>query len=134
MQCVNLVSQLAHPGGHTLACALLKGQTEGAVAAEAAFAGQLLGDDGLSSSGDLLIAADEMVDAQIVDIDIVSDALTGEILAEIRAVGANFLGQLLKGQIVLQVELRVHAVLVQQSFDLIEVNSGRSLLLGRGLG
>ena len=102
-----------HPCRHALACALLEGQAEGAVAAVATFAGQLLGDNRLSSCGDLLIAADEMVDAQIVDIRIVSDALTREILAEIGAIGANGLGQLLQGEVVLQVKLCLHAELFQ---------------------
>ena len=55
-----------------------------------------------------------MVDAQIINIGIIGDSLTGEILAEIRAVSANRLSQLLQGQVVLQVKLCVHAVLCQQ--------------------
>ena len=78
-----------------MACALLEGKAEGAVAAVATIAGQLLGEDGLPSSGELLVATDEVVDAQIVDIGIVGNALTGEIQTEIEAVGANRLGQLL---------------------------------------
>ena len=65
-----------YPGGYALARALFEGQAEGAIAAVAAFAGQLLGNDGLSCCDGLLIAADEVVNAQIVDIGIVSDALT----------------------------------------------------------
>ena len=94
-----------HPGGYSLTHALLESEAEGAVATVTAFAGQLLDREGLSGNGDLLVAADEVVDTQIVDIGIVGDALTGEILAEIRAVGANGLGQLLQGQVVLQVKL-----------------------------
>ena len=90
-----------HPSRHTLACALLEGEAEGAVAAVTTFAGQLLGNDGLPGSGELFAAVDEMVDAQIVDIGIIGDALTGEILAEIGAVSAYSLCQLLKGQVVL---------------------------------
>ena len=78
-----------------MACALLEGKAEGAVAAVATIAGQLLGEDGLPSSEELLVATDEVVDAQIVDIGIVGNALTGEIQTEIEAVGANRLGQLL---------------------------------------
>ena len=115
-----LLSCTTHPGGYRLAYALLEGKAEGAVAAVTAFVGQLLGDDGLSGSGKRLVAADEMVDAQIIDIGIVSDALTGEILAEIVTVGANGLSQLLQGQVMLQVELRGDAVLFQQLFDLLE--------------
>ena len=106
-----LLSRVAHPGSYALARALLEGQAEGAITAVTAFAGQLLGDDGLSGSSGLLVAADEVVDAQIVDISVVCDALTGEILAEIEAVGANGLCQLLNGKVVLQVELCTNAVL-----------------------
>ena len=63
----------------------------------AAFAGQLLGGNGFLGSGSLPIETHEVVDAKIVDISIVSDALTGEILAEIEAVGTNSLSQLDKG-------------------------------------
>ena len=90
-----LLCRLAHPCGHAQAHALREGTTEGPVAAEAALVCQFLSDDGLSGSGEFLIAFDEVVDAQIINIGIVSDALTREILAEIRAVGANGLGQVL---------------------------------------
>ena len=55
-----------------------------------------------------------MVDAQIVDIGVVRDALTGEILAEIVAVGTNGLRQLLQRKVVLQVKLGSIAMLFQQ--------------------
>ena len=106
-----------HPGSYGLAGALLEGEAESAVTPVAAVAGQLLGSDGLLGSGSLAIQTHEMVDAEVVDISIVSRALTGEILAEIGTVGANLLRQLLKGQVVLQVELCVHATLFQQSLD-----------------
>ena len=96
----------------------------------ATFSGQLLGTDGLSASGEFLIAFDEVVDAQVVDIGIVSDALTREVLAEVVAVGANGLSQLLHGEVVLQVELCVYTVLVQLSIDLGKVNIGDGGLLG----
>ena len=56
---------LPHPGGHTLSHFLFKGETEGAVVAEAAFAGKLLYDDGLSGRDRLTIEFHEVVDAQI---------------------------------------------------------------------
>ena len=90
-----LLCRLTHPCSYALAHALREGTTEGSVAAEAALVCQFLSDDGLSGSGEFLIAFDEVVDAQIVDIGIVCNALTREILAEIRAVGANGLGQVL---------------------------------------
>ena len=64
-----------HPNGHTLSSALLKSQAEGAVAAEAAVACQLLHDDGLSVRDCLTIEFHEVVDAQVVDIGIVGDSL-----------------------------------------------------------
>ena len=121
------ISHFSHPSSDRLPYALLKGKAEGAVAAVATFVGQLLGDDGLSGSGKLLVALDEVVDALIVDIGIIGDALTGEILAEIVTVGANGLCQLLQGQVMLQVELGGDAVLAQQLFYLGEVDRG-----GRG--
>ena len=90
-----LFNRIVHPDGYALACTLLEGKAEGAVAAETAFLGQFLGDDGLFGSGNLLVAADEVVDAQVIDIAVVGDALTGEIQAEVGTVGANGLGQLL---------------------------------------
>ena len=90
-----LFGRFAYPGSYALARALLEGQAEGAVAAITTFAGQLLDGEGQLGTGYLLVAADEVVDAQIINIGIVSDALTGEIMAEIAAVGAKGLSQLL---------------------------------------
>ena len=113
---------IAHPHCDALPHALPESTAEGAVAAETAFQGKLLGTDGLLGSNNFLIAADEVVDAQIVDIAVVSDALTREILAEIEAVRTDGLSQLLQREVVLQVELRTHAVLSQQLFDLGKVD------------
>ena len=104
---------MAYPVGYVLARALLEGQAEGAVTVVATFVGQLLDGIELMGAGYLLIAADEVVDAQIINIGIVSDALTGEILAEIAAVSTNRTRQLLKAQVVLQVKLRIHTALCQ---------------------
>ena len=91
----------AHPGRNGLAHALLEGEAEGAVTAEAAVSGQLLGSDRLMGSGSLMIPTDEVVDTEIVNISIISGALTGEILAEIRAVSTDRLSELENGQVVL---------------------------------
>ena len=72
---------------------MFKGEAEGAVAAEAAVFGKLLYDDGLSGRDCLTIKLYEVIDAQIVDIGIVGDTLTGEILTEIGTVGAENLGK-----------------------------------------
>lgn len=50
--------------------------TESSVTSETTLMGQLLCTDGLSGSDCLLIAIDEMVDAQIVNIGIVRDAMS----------------------------------------------------------
>ena len=116
-----LLGYAAHPGSHALARALRERSAEGAVAAKTTLLGQLLDTDGLPGSGCLLAAADEVVDAQVVDLCVVGDALMREILAEIETVGANGLSQLLKGEVVLKVELCVHAMLFQQFLNLSEV-------------
>ena len=103
----------AHPGGDALLHALLEGGAEGAVAVVAALLGQLLGDDRLMCSSKFAVAGYEVTDAKVVDVCIVVCALTGEIGAEVGAVGADGLGKLRQGQIWLQVELRVLAVLCQ---------------------
>ena len=59
-----------------------------------------------------LVEAAEVVDAQLVDIGVVSGVQTGEVLAEVGAVGAQSLRQLVDGEITLQVQLRVDSVLL----------------------
>ena len=84
-----LTLYFAHPGGDALTHALLEGGTEGAVAVVATLVGQLLGDDGLMGSGKFAVAGYEVTDAKVVDVCIIACALTGEILAEIGAVGTD---------------------------------------------
>jgi len=108
----------AHPVGDVLVHALPEGGAEGAVAVVAALLGQLLGDNGFLCSGKLAVAGYEVTDAKIVDVFIVACAPTGEILAEIVAVHADGCRELLQGQVRLQVELRVLAVLRQLSGDM----------------
>ena len=102
------------PLRHALAHALLKGEGKGVVAMIAALAGQLLNGEEMLGSDGLAVETDEMTDAQVVDVGIISDALHGKVFAEIGTVCANNLGQLRDVQVVLQVELRVHAVLLEQ--------------------
>ena len=138
MQSVRL-NRFAHPSLYSLSHALLEGEAEGAVAAVAAVAGELLGADDSPGVGSLLAECDEMIDAQRVDIVIVSRAMIREILAEIEAVGTNGLSQLRDGQVVLQVELRIDTVLGQRSGnDGIQVITALAhhvpLALWRGVG
>lgn len=83
-----------HPSCHTLSHALLESEAEGAVTAITAVACQLLCSDRFLSSYSLTIEIHKVIYTQIVDIGIVSNTLTGEILAEIETVGANGLSQL----------------------------------------
>ena len=98
---------------------LLEGTVERAVAAETTIKGQLLNGQGLVRGGTLLAETDEVADTQVVDIGVVSDALQGEVLAQIRAVDANQRGQLREGEVVLQIELRLLAMLPEQRPDVI---------------
>ena len=109
---------MAHPGCYALTRTLLERETESAVTPVAALVSQLLGGNRSLGGDCLMIKSHEVIDAEVVDIGIVSDALTGEILAEIEAVGTNSLSQLEKAQIVLQVEFFSHAALFQQLFDI----------------
>jgi len=94
-------SRIAHPDCDGLAHALFEGEAEGAVASIAAFVSQLLSSERAQVSYSLAIEANEMIDAQIVDVGIISSTLTGEILTEIETVGTNGLGKLGNGQVVL---------------------------------
>ena len=51
-----------------------------------------------------MIETDEMIDSQVVDIGIVIHALTGEILAKIKAVNANLSGESGNINVMLQIE------------------------------
>ena len=109
-----LIGGMAHPGCDRLAHALLERKAEGAIAAITAVDGQLLGRERTLGSDCLAIEADEMIDAQTIDIGIVGGVLAREILAEIGAVGTYLLGKLGHGQVVQQVEVRSLAMLLQQ--------------------
>ena len=106
------MAHLAHPRGDRLAHALLEGEAEGAVAAVATAAEQLLRGGIMVGCHLFLVETAEVVDAQLVDVGVVSGVQTGEVLAEVGAVGAQSLRQLVDGEITLQVELRVDAVLL----------------------
>ena len=103
---------IAHPLSHVLTHLQLEGMPESTVTSVTAFACQLLGVGGTMGSDSLLIETYEMIDAQIINISIVSHALTGEILAEIESVGTNNLRKLENGKVVLQVEPFVDAMLL----------------------
>ena len=79
----------------------------------------MLGGDGTLCGNGLTVEPDEMADAQVVDVGVVGRFLPHEIQAEIGAVGAYGLGHLRLVQVVLQVEPRVDAVLLQQEGHLL---------------
>ena len=90
---------------HPLCCShfhdFLEGCTKCFVIAEATLAGQLLGAYRLMGCNSLMVETDEVLDAQTVDVLIVSDALHGKVLAEVGAVDANQCGELGNGNVVL---------------------------------
>ncbi len=96
---------------------MLEGATEGGVAAEAAFVGQLLGGEGSFGGDGLAVVVDEMLYAQLVDVGIVGLALLCEVEAEVGAVGADGLAEVVARDVVLQIEPGVFAVLLEQLAD-----------------
>ena len=98
---LRVLGHVVHPRSHILPHTLLEGEPEGAVTPVSAFAYQLLGGERPVGCNSFTIEICEMVDAQIVDISIVSDALLSEIVAQIGAVGADGRGELLQGDVVL---------------------------------
>ena len=59
-----------------------------------------------------MVELNKMLDAQSVDVGIVSEPLHGKVLAEVGAVDANRCGELGKRDVVLQIELRFLAILL----------------------
>lgn len=100
-QDTELLVCVAHPDRHGLSHALLEGETESAVTLIAAVMSQLLGGEGAVGCHGLTIEADKMIDTQIVYINIVTHAKTGEILTEIESVDTNRPSQLSNSQVVL---------------------------------
>ena len=100
------------PCFHGLSHALFEGVVEGTVTSVAAVVSHFLDSEGVVGSYSFTIETDEMIDAEIVDICVIIHLFTGEILTEVEAVGTDSLGKLGKGQVVLQVELCVDAILL----------------------
>ena len=106
-------SEPFHPGCHRLSRLAFDDTTKSAVTAVATLLSQLLGSDGTLGVDSLTIETDEMIDAQIVDIGIVINAQTGEILAEIEAVNTNLSCESGKRNVILQIEMRFLTILFQ---------------------
>ena len=92
----------------------LKGGAEGAIAVEAALLGKHDGRCGWHRILILMVEADEMLDAQTVDIGIIGDALLGKVGTEVGAVGTDDDSKLLQGKVMLQVDLLILTVMLQQ--------------------
>ena len=128
--------QTLHPGSDGLAVEQFEGRGEGAVAAESALLGKFCGGDGRIRTDTFPIEPHEVVYAQAVDIGIVGDALQGEIVAQIGAVGADGCGELLQGDVVPQIGLAGLAVCFQLLLDVDgggQTHGGRFILLA-GVG
>ena len=91
----------ARPLRHSHSLHLLEGNAECIVTTKATLVGQLLCSYRLMGCGCLMVKTDEVLDAQTVDVGIVSHSLTGEMLAQIETVGANQVGKLGKSEVVL---------------------------------
>ena len=74
---------LGDPVFYALAGALPEGYAEGAVAAVTTAGSKMLGRDGLARGYGLAVETYKVIDAQHVDIGIVSGALASKILAEV---------------------------------------------------
>lgn len=110
--CRGLFGRITHPGCYSLPHPVFESIAESTIAIVAAVVSQLPGGERMPGSYSLTIETDKMVDAQIVNISIVTDALTGEIVGKISAIGSNSIGQLKKVQVVLQIEFCIYTMLL----------------------
>lgn len=83
-----------HPGSHRQSRFALEGTAKGVITAETTLLSQLLSGERAMSFNSIAIETGEVIDSQIVNIGIVSQTLTGEILAEIETIGADGFGKL----------------------------------------
>ena len=108
---------------HPLRCVhshhFFEGDTECIVTTETTLVCQLLGGNRLVACGGLMVEIDKVLDAQTIDIAIVSDTLRGKVLAEVGTVNANQCCKLGNGDIVLQIESRFLTMLLQQGTDVL---------------
>ena len=113
-----------HPSRHSLAHKLLEGGSKSAIAAEAALLSQLLGGKGTVGGYGFSVKADKVLNAQAVDVGIISRILMRKVVAEIIAVGTDSLAEVVELDVVPQIELRCLAFLLQQTAD-VGGNSGQ---------
>ena len=110
---------LLHPIGFGEAGDSLKGSAEGAVTLVTAPFCQSKHGDGTVSLSCFTIEADEVVNAQPVDVVVIGRSLFCEIATQIVAVRLDGIGQLHQRQVVFQVQLFAFATLFQHGTDII---------------
>ena len=103
-----------HPLCRSHTHVLLEGSIKCTVTSETTLVSQLSDRYSLMGSVCIMVKLDKVLDAQSVDVGIVSHAMTGEILAQIETVGSNGLSKLWERDVVLQIELLLLAMLFQQ--------------------
>ena len=124
IETIVLLSNTTHPLCCSHSHCLLEGGAECAITAEATLIGELLGYYRLMGSESFIVEFDEVLDAQTVDVGIVGNTLHGKVLTEIDTISTNQLGELGYGNVMLQIELRVLAMLLQQSLNVIVDGKG----------
>ena len=112
-----LLRCVTHPRRDRLAHALLEGYSKSAIASETALLGQLLSGEGTIGGDSITIESDKVLDAQAVDIGIVSRVMLREVLAEVSMIGADGPAEIVEFEVVLQIELCGLAILFQQLAD-----------------
>ena len=127
-----LLRNVTHPLRRVHSHYLLEGNAECIVTTETTLVGQLLGGYRLMGCGNLMVEIDKVLDAQSVDIGIVRDTLQGKVLAEVSTIDANLFGELGKGNVVLQIELRFLTILLQQWLDVLGQAKRRSRAVANG--
>ena len=84
---------------------------------ESAFSGKLICRKDTVSGDGLMVQAYEVFYAQAVDVGIIGESLLGKVLAQIGTIRTDGLGELGEGEVVLQEEECVFAVLFQLRAD-----------------
>ena len=79
-----------------------------------------------------MVKVNEILNAQTIDVGIISGTLHGKVLTEIHPIGANLLSKFRKGDVVLQIELRLLAMLLEQVADVLGHAKRRSRVVAHG--
>ena len=98
---MGLLFNITHPLHDRLAHTLLEGYCKSAIAPETALLSQLLSGEGTIGGDSLTIESDKVLDAQAVDIGIVSRVMLREVLAEVSTIGADGPAEIVEFEVVL---------------------------------